>query len=251
MIAAVPEDSRPSTHPTGRALEARVDVLDSGRSFASFSARPPWLQNGPGRHRPYHARDPNQIRPEQRLHSNSEPAPRAGDDNAILHAGLVLIVIGLLASAATVVWNWSLTYPEVPDLIPSEGRHERIHLESFRSRTARNKWFVLDVATPAGPDSKLERWILPDFSPHFSEPLESLVVGDHIEGLVEQQDRLIRGAEHPVRVLWSVTQDGAEVIPYSLVLDVEESVRRNSPTIGLTTSLIGVALLGFRRIYRG
>jgi hypothetical protein len=158
-----------------------------------------------------------------------------------------LIGIGLLASLAAIAWNQHVVFPERGDLIAVEGRLERIHLESFRSRTADTQWIVFDIAVEGAGEGELERWVLPDSSIQFEQPLAALEIGANVRGLLERQEQQVRGAEYPVKIVWSVEQRGKEIIPYVLVLEVERSVNLQSPFIGMMTAAIGLGFvtLGF------
>jgi len=178
-----------------------------------------------------------------------EPQPsRPEEDNALRHAAIVLIAIGMVASMAAVAWNLRTSFPERSQLVPVEGRLERIHSESFRSRTTETKWVVFDVTTEGSGEDASDHWLLPDSSIRFAAPLASLEQGVQVRGLVEAQERLVRGAEYPVKVVWEIEQAGRVVIPYALVLEVEQHVNHQSPGIGLMTAAIGVGLLVIRSV---
>lgn len=168
---------------------------------------------------------------------------RSDHDSALRHAGIVVMVLGVLVGVGAIVWNQTISFPERSDLEIVEGRLERIHLESFRSRTAATRWFVFDVMVESDGGEVLDHWLLPDFSVRFEEPLVTLEAGDEIRGWVEPEQKKVRGSEYPVKVLWILERDGVEVVPYALVAEVEQEAWHQPPLIGLLMCLIGLGLI--------
>lgn len=189
------------------------------------------------------------------------------DANTVRTAGVVLCLIGCLALVAISGWNIYGEFPAPDSLERVSGSVVLGEVKTISTRTSIEKWVVIDVTLDAAPDltpdagseansagrsdGGSERWIFPGHARVLADAVASLRVGSRVSGGASVDFQRLRWSDDPVRVIWSLSSDGSELVSYADVVGVEQASRYQSPTAGLLVIGLGAVLILGSRLSLG
>lgn len=180
---------------------------------------------------------------------------RVKDSIVVRTSGIVLCVIGCVTFGVVELWNRSGDYPPEAILERVSGTVVLGQLRTITTRTSMEKWVVIDLYSDQKKDHEDERWVLPRHTPEWVEVVSSLEAGVKVSGRALAAPERLRWSDMPVRVIWSLSREGAseepgadvELVTYAEVIAVEEALRHQSPIVGwMMIALGGALLLGSR-----
>jgi hypothetical protein len=165
------------------------------------------------------------------------------DAGAIRMAGIVLSAIGCLAMIIITGWNALTDYPALDSLVSISGTVRSAGVETVSTRTAVEKWIVINVDPGSGSALTEERWIFPRHSELVADQVTSLQVGTKVSGLAIPEPQRLRWSDDPVRVIWSLSDEVRELVSYDNVVGVELAAQHQSPLAGLILLGLGVFIV--------
>ena len=181
------------------------------------------------------------------------------DAKVVRTAGLVLCLIGCLTLVGIAGWNASGGYPSRDSLGRVSGTVVTAEVKVISTRTAIEKWVVIDVVADPDPaansdrrsSGQSERWIFPGHGRVLADAVAALEVGSKVSGGSMEDFQRLRWSDEPVRVIWSLSSDARELVSFADVIAVEAASRNQSPRIGLLVIGLGIALILGSRIRVG
>lgn len=166
------------------------------------------------------------------------------DSSAVRTAGLVLCAIGVVTAAVAMVWNQMGVYPAEESLVAVSGSVVLAEHREVPTRTAIEKWDVIEVETEEGP----ARWVFPEHGAVFDTALESLEVGARVRASAQPVPERLRWSEVPVRVIWTLSRESSEIVRREDSVGVLDASRHQSPVAGWMVVGAGIALVLVSRI---
>ncbi len=171
----------------------------------------------------------------------------SGDDLTVIRtAGTVLSVFGAISIAITFAWNALGDRPDPATLVTLSGEVVDRGLITVPTRTSIERWLALDVTR----EGEEVRWVFPDHGDALEALVDSIEIGKAADGRALPEAQLLRWYESPVRIVWSLSQDGREVIGFDDVDEAVQAARHQSPLAGGLTLAIGLLLLGASMLRR-
>jgi len=170
----------------------------------------------------------------------------ASEAAVVRTAGRVLILIGTLTVAISMLWNVAGDHPAVGDLSLISGRVTARESKTVRSRTSIEQWLIVDVTR----DGQAERWVFPEFSPSLEAVLSEIPLGLEVEAAALPEPQRLRWApDSPVRIIWSLSASSRPLVGYDQVIDALDEARYQSPLAGWITVALGLLLIGVSRLH--
>ncbi|MFT5694339.1 MAG: hypothetical protein ACI9QQ_000313 [Myxococcota bacterium] len=177
----------------------------------------------------------------------NEQGAGAQDRGVVRTAGTVLCTIGLVSVLIIFVWNGRGTYPAFDTLEPVAATVVVGDAMIIPTRTAIERWDVVDVTYPDRDDEK-DRWVFPGHGVKLDAAVLAVKPGDRIDAVASPKPEQLRWSDVPVRVIWSLRVGGRELVTYDDVVANLEAARYQSPLISLSMMGIGALLVLGSRI---
>lgn len=172
----------------------------------------------------------------------------SSDSTAVRTAGLVLSAIGAVAWLATFGWNSMGDYPDEATLVSLSGTVQLAEVRDVSTRTSLKRWDVIEVVSTGESADAKERWVFPENAAVFDSAVTQLEAGDKVTVRAKPTPELLRWSEEPVRIVWSLSKDGNEVVSYEQIVEVLDAARYQSPVAGLMVIAVGIAIVLASRI---